>query len=354
MTGLSVRATMVAPDLDVDVSVPDGTTVAVLGRNGAGKSSLLHVVAGLLRPTSGRVAVGERVLVDASTFVAPHRRSVALLGQQPRLFPHMTVAQNIAFAPAAAHRPRAEVRRRVAEWAEAVDVADLLRRRPHQLSGGQAQRVAVARALAADPDVLLLDEPFAALDVDVAARLRALVGRVLADRGRVALLVTHDLVDAVTLADEALVLTDGRVTAHGPVREVLSRPTDDFAARLAGLNLVSGTWDGEAAVDGDVRVVGTPEDTVRAGAPVVAVFDPSAVAVYTERPGVGSPRTVLAARVVEVAPVGSRVAVRCAVADREITAEVTWGAVAELGLAAGAAVWVTVKAGEVQVHPTAR
>lgn len=354
MTGLSVRATMVAPDLDVDVSVPDGTTVAVLGRNGAGKSSLLHVVAGLLRPISGRVTVGERVLVDGSTFVAPHRRSVALLGQQPRLFPHMTVAQNIAFAPAAARRSRAEVRRRVGGWADAVDVADLLRRRPHQLSGGQAQRVAVARALAADPDVLLLDEPFAALDVDVAARLRTLVGRVLADRGRIALLVTHDLVDAVTLADEALVLAGGRVTAHGPVRDVLARPTDDFAARLAGVNLVAGRWDGEAVTVGDVRVVGVADGAVSTGEMVTAVFDPASVAVYTAEPAQGSPRTVLPATVREIAPVGSRAAVRCATGSVEVTAEVTWGAVAELDLAAGISVWLTVKAGEVQVYPSGR
>ncbi|MEH3154938.1 MAG: ATP-binding cassette domain-containing protein [Gordonia paraffinivorans] len=354
MSGLHIRATSVAPALDVEVSVPAGTTVAVLGRNGAGKSSLLHLVAGLLRPATGTVTVGDRVLVDGSTFVAPHRRSVALLGQQARLFPHMTVAQNIAFAPAAARLRRAEVRRRVEEWADAVDVAHLLRRKPHQLSGGQAQRVAVARALAADPDVLLLDEPFSALDVDVAARLRTLVGRVLADRGRMALLVTHDLVDAVTLADEALVLSDGRVTAHGPVRDVLARPTDDFAARLAGLNMVSGTWDGEAAVTDGIRVVGAADGVVQMGDPVVAVFDPTAVAVYTDRPEHGSPRTVLGATVREIAPVGSRAAVRCAVSDVEITAEVTWGAVTDLGLAAGGPVWLTVKAGEVQVYPTAR
>ena len=353
MSGLLVRARSSAPDLDVDVAVPQGATVAVLGRNGAGKSSLLNVIAGLLRPTSGVVTVGGRVLVDETTFVPPHRRSVALLGQQARLFPHMTVAQNIAFAPSAARLGRAEVRRRVTEWADAVDVADLVRRRPHELSGGQAQRVAIARALAADPAVLLLDEPFSALDVDVAARLRTLVGRVLADRGRIALLVTHDLVDAVTLADEALVLSDGRVAAQGPVRDVLARPTDDFAARLAGLNLVAGSWDGEAVAAGGIRVIGTADALPAQGDPVTAVFDPAAVAVYTESPGRGSPRTVLTAQVVEVAPVGSRVAVRCAVGDIEVTAEVTWGAVAELGLRAGTTVWLTVKAGEVQVYPTA-
>ncbi|MGJ0118388.1 sulfate/molybdate ABC transporter ATP-binding protein [Williamsia sp. MIQD14] len=355
MTGLRIRATSVAPDLDVDITVPDGSTVAVLGRNGAGKSSLLHLVAGLLRPASGEISVHGRTLADDDTFVAPHQRSVALLGQRARLFPHMTVARNIAFAPAAARLGRTEIRRRVGHWADAVDVTDLLDRKPHQLSGGQAQRVAVARALAADPAVLLLDEPFSALDVDVAARLRTLVGTVLADRGRIALLVTHDLVDAVTLTDTALVLADGRIAAHGPVRDVLARPTDDFAARLAGLNLVSGRWDGEAVTVGGLRVVGEPAvgAVPPTGAGATAVFDPSAVAVYTEAPAHGSPRTVLAAAVTEIAPAGSRASVRCAADAVEITAEVTWAAVADLGLVAGTPVWLTVKAGEVQVYPTA-
>ncbi len=354
MTGLQIRATSIAPDLDVDVSVPDGATVAVLGRNGAGKSSLLNLVAGLLRPRAGVISVGDRILVDDDTVVPPHRRSVALLGQQARLFPHMTVARNIAFAPAAARLGRTEIRRRVEHWADAVDVTDLLGRRPHQLSGGQAQRVAIARALAADPAVLLLDEPFSALDVDVAARLRTLLGTVLADRGRIALLVTHDLVDAVTLADDALVLSDGRVTAHGPVRDVLARPADDFAARLAGVNLVAGRWDGEAVTVGDVRVVGVADGAMSIGQTVTAVFDPASVAVYLAEPSRGSPRTVLPATVREIAPVGSRAALRCAVDGLEITAEITWAAVTDLGIVAGTRVWLAVKAGEVQVYPTAR
>ncbi|MGU3291507.1 sulfate/molybdate ABC transporter ATP-binding protein [Williamsia sp. M5A3_1d] len=355
MTGLRIRATSVAPDLDVDITVPDGSTVAVLGRNGAGKSSLLHLVAGLLRPASGEISVHGRPLADSDTFVAPHRRSVALLGQRARLFPHMTVARNIAFAPAAARLGRTEIRRRVEHWADAVDVTDLLDRKPHQLSGGQAQRVAVARALAADPAVLLLDEPFSALDVDVAARLRTLVSTVLADRGRIAMLVTHDLVDAVTLADTALVLADGRVTAQGPVRDVLARPTDDFAARLAGLNLIAGRWDGAGVTVGDIRVVGAvgAEIAPKVGAAVTAIFDPSAVAVYTDPPVHGSPRNVLAATVREIAPVGSRAAVRCAVSGVDITAEVTWAAVADLALVTDTDVWLTVKAGEVQVYPSA-
>ncbi|WP_328855967.1 ATP-binding cassette domain-containing protein [Williamsia herbipolensis] len=350
---LRVRATSAAPDLDVDITVPDGSTVAVLGRNGAGKSSLLNLVAGLLRPTKGSISVGGRTLVDDDTFVAPHRRSVALLGQQSRLFPHMTVARNIAFAPASARLGRLEIRQRVERWADAVDVADLLDRKPHQLSGGQAQRVAVARALAADPAVLLLDEPFSALDVDVAARLRTLVGRVLADRGRIALLVTHDLVDAVTLADTAVVIAGGRVTAHGPVRDVLARPTDDFAARLAGLNLVTGRWDGEAVNADRLQVVGEPSaDAVpTTGGGATAVFDPAAVAVYTEPPAHGSPRTVIAARVSEIAPAGSRASVRCVAGLAEITAEVSWAAIADLGLVAGTDVWLTVKAAEVTVYP---
>ncbi|MBJ7289519.1 ATP-binding cassette domain-containing protein [Williamsia sp.] len=349
--GLSATLRLRVPAVDVEFEVPAGATVAVLGPNGAGKSSVLNLLAGLLRPDSATVRVGDRVLVDDATFVAPHRRSVALLSQQARLFPHMTVRQNIAFAPSAARVGRAEVRRRTDEWMRAVDVVDLADRKPAQLSGGQAQRVAVARALAADPAVLLLDEPFAALDVDVAARLRALVGDVLTDRRRITLFVTHDIVDAVSLADTAFVMAGGRIVDRGPVRDVLANPVNDFAARLAGLNLVGGTWQSDHVAGDGIAVIGEPVDGVRTGAPVLAAFAPRSVAVYRDDPH-GSPRNVFAGSVAQVVPHGDRALARVDCGATTISAELTWPAVSDLGLVAGSPVHLAVKASEVVVYPT--
>ncbi|GGF14322.1 sulfate/molybdate ABC transporter ATP-binding protein [Williamsia phyllosphaerae] len=351
-TGLSASLQLGTPAVDVDFEVPAGATVAVLGPNGAGKSSVLNLLAGLLRPDRATVRVGDRVLVDDTTFVAPHRRSVALLSQQARLFPHMTVRQNIAFAPSSARLGRAEVRSRTQDWMRAVGVVDLADRKPTQLSGGQAQRVAVARALAADPDVLLLDEPFAALDVDVAARLRTLIGEVLADRGRITLFVTHDIVDAVSLADTAFVMAGGRIVDRGPVRDVLANPVNDFAARLAGLNLVGGLWRSDHVAGEGIAVIGEPVDGVRPGASVLAAFAPRSVAVYRERPH-GSPRNVFAGTVAQVVPHGDRALARVECATNTIAAELTWAAVADLGLTAGTPVHLAIKASEVTVYPTA-
>ena len=183
-----------------------------------------------------------------NAWTAPHRRGTALLAQEPLLFPHLTALDNVAFGPRSAGAGRAQARETARHWLAEVDAADLAGRRPGELSGGQAQRVAVARALAADPGLLLLDEPMAALDVHAAPLLRRLLKRVLA--GRRAIIVTHDVLDAYMLADRVIVLEEGRITEDGPTREVLQRPRSRFAAGLAGLNLVAGTVTADRAPDG--------------------------------------------------------------------------------------------------------
>ncbi len=220
--------------------------MAVLGPNGAGKSTLLNVIAGLLRPDSGRAEIDGKVLFDldggASTWTAPHHRGTALLAQEPLLFPHLSALENVAFGPRSAGIPRKTARESARKWLAAVDAGELEARRPAELSGGQAQRVAVARALAANPEVLLLDEPMAALDIHAAPLLRRLLKKVLA--GRRAIIITHDVLDALMLADRVIVLEAGRITEEGPTREVLQRPRSRFAAGLAGLNLIPGTLTG--------------------------------------------------------------------------------------------------------------
>ena len=363
--------------LDLSLTVARGEIVAVLGPNGAGKSTLLGVLAGLLRPDTGRVVLGGRTLTDtgAGVHVPTHRRGVGLLAQQALLFPHLTALANVAFGPRCHGVPRAAAALRAQELLAEVDVGELARRRPSQLSGGQAQRVALARALAGEPELLLLDEPLAALDIDSAPALRALLRRVVRGPGpadaagsgasTTALLVTHDVLDALVLADRVIVLTGGRIVEQGSTRDVLTRPRSPFAARIAGLNLVPGVRvpGGLRTADGTTVAGQRSAEGLAPGVAAVAVFPPAAVAVYRDRPD-GSPRNVVEVRLAGMEPRGEVVRLRAEPVDGGpdwvvgLAADVTPAAVADLGaaepLAPGARLWYSVKATEVKVHPAAR
>lgn len=359
MSLLAVDAGLAARRVRLALSVAEGETVAVMGPNGAGKSTLFGLCAGLLRPDAGRVSLDGRVLADArGTWVPPHRRGIALLAQEPLLFPHLTVLDNVAFAPRAAGRTRAAARTAAERWLGEVDAAELASRRPAQLSGGQAQRVAIARALAAEPQVLLLDEPFAALDVAAAPALRRLLRRVL--EGRTALVVTHEPLDAHLLAGRVVVLEGGRVAESGPTAELLERPRSRFAAGLAGLNFLRGgvpagaTAPGHLAVRGLGDVSGTVPRGVDAPGPGdegLAVFRPADVAVFRrdEAPH-GSPRNAWAAVVRELEPRGAQVRVHCDAGGHVLVADLTPAAAAELDLGSGAAVVLVAKAAAVTVY----
>nr|WP_233565947.1 ATP-binding cassette domain-containing protein [Cellulomonas sp. PhB143] len=345
--------------LDVDLRVAPGEVVAVLGPNGAGKSTLLQVVAGLLPPARGdevAVEVGADTLAGpGARTVPPHRRRVAWLSQRPLLLEHLTVRANVALGP----RARGASRARSAAVADAalaaLGASATGSRRARALSGGQAQRASIARALASGPRVLLLDEPLASLDVAVAQQVRAALHDAQRAAPRTTLLVTHDLLDVLLLADRAVVVEDGRVVEDALAREILTRPRSPFAARLAGVNLVVGTA-GESGTAGTARVgavVGTVDDAAPLvpGAPAVAVFEPRAVAVHLARPG-GSPRTVLRVRVAALEPHASLVRVRGVSDDgTHLAADLTAAAVAEMGLAPGAHAWFAVKAAEVRLYP---
>ncbi len=338
--------------VEVTVSVAEGETVALLGPNGAGKSTVLAVAAGLLRPHHGTVTLDGRVLTDVDegrsrTWVPPHDRHVALLAQDPLLFPHLSAADNVAFGPRSRGGSRAAARAAAERWLGEVGVPELAGRRPSGLSGGQAQRVAVARALAAEPRLLLLDEPMAALDVAVTPALRQTLKRVLA--GRSAVVVTHDVLDALILADRVVVVEDGRVVEEGPSAEVLARPRSGFGARIAGLNMVRGRWGGGAVVtSAGLRVEGIvagPQPAPEAAA--VAVFRPNAVSVFRSAPH-GSPRNTVEVVVSELEPRGDQVRVRAG----DLSADVTPQSVAELDLTPGSRVQFSVKATEVAVYGT--
>jgi molybdate transport system ATP-binding protein len=237
MSELQLRAVVAERDLNVDFSVSPGEVLAVLGPNGAGKSTALHVIAGLVRPDAGLVRLGDRVLTDTATGVnvPTHDRRVGLLLQKPLLFPHLSVAANVAFGPRS-RRSRtlrfggAQDRELALHWLHVVDAEQFADRKPQQLSGGQAQRVAIARALAAEPDALLLDEPLTGLDVAAAGSIRAVLRNVVSHTGCAVILVTHDLLDVLTLADRVLVIESGRISEIGPVSEVLASPASTWSA----------------------------------------------------------------------------------------------------------------------------
>jgi len=332
--------------LDVEIEVADGEVLAVLGPNGAGKSTLLRVLAGLLPPDGGSVVLDDTEVWDSDgDHVPAHRRTLGMVFQDHLLFPHLSVADNVAFGLRTRGVPRAPARTMAEAWLSRVGLEGLGGRRPAQLSGGQAQRAALARALVGDPRVLLLDEPLSSLDARTRLVVRAELRRHLAAFEGSTVLVTHDPVDAMALADRVVVVEEGRVVQTGTPDEVNRRPRTDYVARLAGLSLLPGTGKGRAVVLDGGGVVAVAEET---SGPVFAAVRPESVALYLVRPE-GSPRNVWPARLVGATPHGATV--RCELAGEvPLVADVTATAYAELGLVPGAEVWATVKASEVAVY----
>ncbi|MDO4784044.1 MAG: ABC transporter ATP-binding protein [Propionibacteriaceae bacterium] len=222
----------------VCLSVPRGGFASILGESGCGKTTLLRIVAGLVRPETGTVELGGRDI----TGLAPQHRRVALVPQEGALFPHLSVAGNVGFGL------RKGDRGRVADLLDLVGLGDLAARMPHEISGGQAQRVAVARALAVSPELVLLDEPFSALDAQTRQGVRADVSRVLAETGTTAILVTHDREEALSMSDQLAIMESGRIVQDGPPEEVYARPDTVTAARLTGpVMVLPGQADGPRA-----------------------------------------------------------------------------------------------------------
>ncbi|MFZ3468549.1 ABC transporter permease [Streptomyces sp. 4.24] len=327
---------------ELTLDAEPGTTIAVVGENGAGKTTLLRALLGLTPRAYAELRLGDADV----TALPPHQRQVAWVPQDGALFPHLTALANTAYGLRARGVPRAEARAEAQAWLDRLGVGHLARRKPAQLSGGQAQRVALARALAARPRLLLLDEPLAALDQTTRARVRHTLRTHLAGFGGVCLIVTHDPVEAVSLADRVLVLADGRTLQDAPPSEVTRHPRSPWVARMLGRNAWSGTAsaDGLALAGGGRLVVA---EVLPEGARALAIIAPEAVSVHRERPG-GSPRNVWPGTVQEITSVGSRLRVLIGSAQTpDLVAEITPDAAAELGITDGAEVWTSVKATEV-------
>ena len=339
---------------NVDAALRPGLVTAVVGHNGAGKSTLAQVIAGTLRLDSGRAQIGERVVDDAATFVPARRRGVAMVSQAPRIFTHMSVVANVAFPLRVRGVGRAEARAAALDQLRAVGIADLAHRRASDLSGGQAARVAIARALVFRPEVLILDEPTAALDVEATAQVSAVLRERLMGAGITTLLVSHDIAEVLALASHMIVMGEGRVVEEGSPARVLASPTSVFAARLAGLNIVTGPAVARPGLVG-VRVgegaLWAASDGVTSGeesARVALTFPPEAVALSREESH-ASPRSVLPGVVAGIDVDGSLVSVRVALAGGvSVTARVTASAWADLGLGVGDTLWASVKATQVR------
>ena len=335
-------------DLAVAFQAEPGEVVAVLGPNGAGKTTLLRAIAGLTPIAKGSVVLDGVVLEDTATgtYVPTERRPIGVVFQSYLLFPHLSALDNVAFGLHARGRSRdaTAVARR---WLERMDLAAYENARPAALSGGQAQRVALARALATDPRLLLLDEPLAALDASTRVSVRRDLRRALTEFAGVRVLVTHDPLEAVALADRLVILEGGRILQSGTAAEVTQRPRSPYVADLVGVNLMRGRASGgHIAIDGG----GTLTAMSGADGEVFAVVHPRNVALYRSQPE-GTPRNVWSGRITAVDRQGDRVRVSVAGPPR-LVAEVTPAAVRELHLAEGGEVWVSLKAAEVEVYPT--
>ncbi len=341
----------------VAVTVAPGEVLGVLGPNGAGKTTLLRSLAGLLPLTAGSVRLGATVLDDVATdtFVPAERRPVGLVFQNYRLFPHLSVRDNVGFAARCAGAGRAGSRRLADRELGRFGLGHLAGRRPGQLSGGEAQRVALARALAADPGLLLLDEPLSALDARTRLEVRTELRRHLGRFPGPVLLVTHDPLEAMVLADRLLVLEGGRVVQVGTPADVARRPATDYVARLVGLNLYAGTLAPAAGVvtlDGGGRLaVGAVTAAGGAGRVLVALR-PSAISVHMQPPVHASPRNVWAGTVTGLELLADRVRAEVAAAPGgpDALVDLTPAAVADLGLLPGRRVWLSAKATELEVY----
>jgi len=329
--------------LGIDLQVDDGEVVALLGPNGAGKTTVLRVVAGLRAIDDGRIELDGTVLDEpaTATFVPTSQRPIGLVFQDYLLFPRLSALDNVAFGLRCRGATRADARAEASRWLERFDLAALAAVRPRNLSGGQAQRVALARTLATDPRLLLLDEPLAALDAGTRLRVRTELRRHLATFGGARLLVTHDPVDALVLADRLVILEDGHVTQSGPPALVAARPRSRYVAHLIGINLLHGTAIGDRTVRLDTGAELTVADPLP-GPDVAVALRPQAIALHRLKPE-GSPRNTWAATVDDLEADRDRVRVAL-VGPVTATAEITPAAVAELDLAAGTPVWATVKA----------
>jgi sn-glycerol 3-phosphate transport system ATP-binding protein len=247
----------------VDAEIADGEFIVIVGPSGCGKSTLLRMVAGLEEISGGEIAIGGRVVND----VEPAQRDIAMVFQNYALYPHMSVYDNMAYGLKIAKVPKTEIEQRVNKAAKILEIGALLQRKPRQLSGGQRQRVAMGRAIVRQPQVFLFDEPLSNLDAKLRAATRLEIQKLHAELGVTSLFVTHDQVEAMTLAQRMIVMNAGRIEQIGTPEQVYGLPASTFVAGFIGsppMNLLAGTADGSRFVI-DGQLLPLPAAAPRAG-----------------------------------------------------------------------------------------
>ncbi|GAA4820876.1 ABC transporter ATP-binding protein [Streptomyces ziwulingensis] len=347
--------------LEVTLTAAPGDVVALLGPNGAGKTTALRALAGLVPLTDGHLRLDGTGLERTP----PESRPVGVVFQDYLLFPHLTALDNVAFGPRCHGASKAEARALAAGWLERMGLAAHAGAKPRRLSGGQAQRVALARALATRPRLLLLDEPLAALDARTRLEVRTQLRRHLAEFEAVAVLVTHDPLDAMVLADRLVVVEEGRVVQEGSPAEIARHPRTDYIAHLVGLNLYKGRAeghtvrvDGHGGSDGDGGGGGGDGDgggpvittTEELTGPVFVAFPPGAVTLHRDRPSGSSARNLWRCEVAGLETHGDQIRADLT-GVLPLVADLTTVAAAELGLHPGATVWATLKAAQTHAYP---
>jgi len=350
MTGLHASLVTKRGDVEIDVtlSVPSGDVLAVLGANGSGKTGLLLALAGLEPITSGTVTYNDRVFDDVANHIHldPAERRVGYLPQDALLFPHLSVLENVTFGPRSRGVPAGTARSQAMDMLAAAGLGELGDRRADALSGGESQRVALLRAIAGTPDLLLLDEPTSSLDVHARTLVRADLVNLIGGFTGATVLVTHDPVEAMTVARRMLVLDSGRVAQVGSVAEVVQRPRTEFVARLAGLTVVAGTAQGHVV---DLDGGGSLFLGESAQGRVFVAIPPRGVSLHRSRPE-GSARNAWSVRVTSIEAVGELGRVSLAGAP-SVVADVTMSALAELGATPGMQLWASIKAAELDAYP---
>ncbi len=372
---VTVETQFDAFQLSLSLAARYGETTVLLGESGAGKSTILRIVAGLLKPQKGYVALGDIVYFDSQRgiHVPPQERPFGYVFQDYVLFPHLTVFENVAFGLQAQRMTRSFVRQRVGEALEQVRLTGLDRRRPAQLSGGQQQRVAVARALALQPQLLLLDEPLSALDVQTRREVRQELRRILAEVNVTTILVTHTYLEALLFGQHILVLERGKVLQQGGQRDLLEHPRSAYIAELIGVNFFQGCITryespGVCAIQlcagtqtlelvATLREHGQTENMPAIGEGVYVVVEPRGITLYPTHPD-SSARNTFRGEIVQIVRVGSasldqgvvRVSLQFAAAMPPLTAEVTEASASRLHLHEGATVYATFKATDARAY----
>jgi molybdate transport system ATP-binding protein len=363
-------------NLEAALSVAPGEVLGVLGPNGAGKTTLLRALSGLDALSTGSIRLGGLTLDDAATdtFVPTEHRPVGLVFQDYRLFPHLDVRDNVAYGPRVQGAGRRQARAAADTWLDRLELTTLAGRRPHQISGGQAQRVALARVLAAEPRLLLLDEPLSALDARTRLEVRAQLRRHISHFTGPVLIITHDPLEAMIMADRLMVIENGRVVQQGSPAHVARQPATQYVARLVGLNLYTGTL-GPGALDpgaldpgdlgpgphkvhlddGGTFIVTLGDDLLTSGGTgalgprVLVGLRPSAISIHTTRPDHASPRNVWNGTVVSLELLTDRVRVQVDAGPPALV-DVSAAAVADLALRPGTGVWLSAKATETEAY----